>query len=265
MPLPNSLPWMESVDAKMIRAYEHLQTLSREVDEYLETIRFQTYLKSSPQQPYPWLVTIGNDYIPPIHLSTITGDCVHNMRSALDNLVCGLALTVDRTCNCKDTKFPFTENEPDWQANSSKRLPGILLEAIALLRSVQPWCDSVSPNPLLMLNKLSNMDKHRYCAFGLGYSQGTTFRVHYGNGCAVDVRPEKALYLGEVQTLMVPVPSVLIGQSARVEVTGTLVINFREEGPWRDLHVIDVLDRCFRHIETKVIAKLKPFFEPKPR
>ncbi|MBV9760029.1 MAG: hypothetical protein JO340_05650 [Acidobacteriaceae bacterium] len=47
MPVPNSLAWMESVDAKMIRAHEHLETFAREADEYLWTIRLKMYLKSA--------------------------------------------------------------------------------------------------------------------------------------------------------------------------------------------------------------------------
>jgi hypothetical protein len=262
MPIPNSLPWMESVDAKMIRAHEHLETFAREVDEYLSTIRLHMYLKTAPGQPNPWLLVHANDYIPPIRLSTIAGDCVHNMRSALDNLICGLALTVYRSCNCKDTKFPFTENEADWNANSPKRLAGIPSEAVNVLRMLQCWCDPVKPSPLQMLNKLNNMDEHRHCAFGLGYSQSVAFRVYCLDGNAVNIWPKEALYLGDVHTFDVPVPAALIGPSARVEASGNFVITFRDEGPWGDLHVTDVLHRCFDHIETKVIANLKRFFEP---
>ena len=39
MSLPNSLPWMESVDAKMVRAKEHLDTL--ESAHQLEHVRQQ--------------------------------------------------------------------------------------------------------------------------------------------------------------------------------------------------------------------------------
>lgn len=232
MPLPNSLPWMESVDAKMIRAHEHLETFARELDEYLSTIKLQMYLKSAPGQPHPWLVVHANDYIPPIRLSAIAGDCIHNMRSALDNLVCGLALTVDPACKCKETNFPFTENEPDWTANSQTRLPGVPKEACGIIRQLQPWGDPIIPNPLLILNKLSNMDKHRYCAFSLAYSRDTAFRVHCLDGTMVDVWPKDALYLGEVQTFTVPVLPSLIGESARVEAKGTFVVTFRDEGPW---------------------------------
>jgi hypothetical protein len=82
---------MESVDAKMIRAHQHLETLEKEISEYLSTIKPMIVLKTAAKEPWPWLVMWVNDYIPPIRLSVLLGDCVHNMRSALDNLICGLA------------------------------------------------------------------------------------------------------------------------------------------------------------------------------
>jgi hypothetical protein len=81
MPMPNSFPWMESVDAEMIRAHEHLETLERETSEYLSTIKPTIVLKTAPEEPWPWLVMWVNDYIPPIRLSVLLRDCVHNMRS----------------------------------------------------------------------------------------------------------------------------------------------------------------------------------------
>jgi hypothetical protein len=58
--------------------------------------------------PAPWLVVHVADYIPPIRLSILIGECVHNMRSAVDNLVCGLALTLKSTSKCRDLAFAHT-------------------------------------------------------------------------------------------------------------------------------------------------------------
>ena len=78
----------------------------------------------------------------------------------------------------------------------------------------------------------------------------------------MDIWPGESLYLGDVHTFDVPAPSVVIGQTTRVEASGTFVITLRHEGPWGDMHITDVLHRCFEHIEMKVLAKLKRFFEP---
>ena len=85
---------MESIDAKMIRAHEHLEVLNREILDYLSTLKITMVLKTAPTEPHPWLVIWANDYIPPMRLSVLLGDCVHNMRATLDNVVCGLRLTM---------------------------------------------------------------------------------------------------------------------------------------------------------------------------
>ena len=165
MPFPNSLPGMESVDAKVIRAHEHLEKFSNEVDAYLSTIRLQMYLKSSPTEPYPLLVVRANEDLPPIRLSAIAGDCVHNMRSALDNLVCALALTIGYGRSCASIAFPLLKDDASWNKEADYYLEGLPAHAKAAIKSLQLWLDQTKPHPLIILNNLSNLDKHRCCAF----------------------------------------------------------------------------------------------------
>ena len=35
IPAPESLPWMHSVDAKIVRAGEHLEVLTKDIHDYL--------------------------------------------------------------------------------------------------------------------------------------------------------------------------------------------------------------------------------------
>src|SRR5579871_3507198 len=46
MPVPESLPWMESVDAKMDRAKEHLDTLNAEAGIFFESTKRHFILKT---------------------------------------------------------------------------------------------------------------------------------------------------------------------------------------------------------------------------
>lgn len=262
MPLPNSLPWMESVDAKMIRAHEHIEALGRTGMEYLASIKINLSIMTAPHLPNPWLVAVANDYIPPMALSATLGDCIHNMRAALDNLVCGLARTQDRFCTCKDTAFPYTQNEADWNASIQASLAGVPKPAKKIIKSVQPWRDPTTPNPLVMLNKLSNIDKHRHCNLGLAYSRDTVFRIHCKDGRALDITPKTPLYLGDVHSYTLPIDSALVASSTRAQSSGTLVMTFQEEGPWGDAPIMQVLQDCFDHIERTVIGPLTPFFKP---
>jgi hypothetical protein len=261
MPLPNSLPWMESVDAKMIRAHEHLEALEREIKDYLSTIKVEMVLKTAPIEPRPWLVMWANDYIPPIRLSVLLGDCVHNMRSALDNLVCGLAKTVKPDCTCRGA-FPFRKDQNDWNDHFEVDLKGVPLDAQKIIKELQPWHDPSKANPLLILNKLSNDDKHRTCNFTLAYTQNAVFRIHGNDGTITDIAYNEPIYLGEVQTVVLPMSPAAVMPSARVEAAGRMVISLRDESIWADAPVENVLRRCFDHVEKEVISKLKQFFQP---
>ena len=53
-----------------------------------------------------WIVHYIEDSIPPIRFGVLLGECVFNIRSALDNLVCGLIRTADSHAPCKNTQFP---------------------------------------------------------------------------------------------------------------------------------------------------------------
>lgn len=81
---------MESADAKMIRAHENIEGIGREINEWFASIKVNMFLKTAADRPSPWLVVHANDYIPPIRFSVLIGECVHNVRSAVDNLVCGV-------------------------------------------------------------------------------------------------------------------------------------------------------------------------------
>jgi hypothetical protein len=254
---------MESVDAKMIRAYETIEVLDREINEWFATIQFNIIPKTAPDQPCPWLVVWPSDYIPPPRLSVLLGECVHNMRSAVDNLVCALARTITPHCKCRDLAFPLYKNLAEWNEKAAKPLKGIPPAAKEIIRQLQPWSEGITPHPLTILNKLSNIDKHRGLNFTLPHNRNATFVIHCNNGAVLQVQADKPLYLGEAQTFVLPIDKKLIEPSARIQSSGTLVLTFQEESAWDDISVIHTLRNCFDHIETKVIQKLKPFFETK--
>lgn len=105
---------------------------------------------------------------PPVELSVIVGDLVHNWHSALDHFACGILPKITRSC-C----FPIYD-DPDEFARSvmlpakTKRpgpLTGLPVESVgfALIERAQPYhgLHGAKFHPLHSLRKLSNEDKHR--------------------------------------------------------------------------------------------------------
>jgi hypothetical protein len=179
MSLPDSLPWMESVDAKMVRAKEHLDTLHAEAGVFFESTKRNFILKSNGQET--WIVHYIEDSIPPIRLGVLLGECVFNIRSALDNLVCGLIRTADSHAPCKGTQFPICSAQEQWERNWQKYLKGVEPAGQKMIRDLQPcFRISAAPEnaPLSMLNVLCNSDKHRAVTLTLAYSHDLTVRVH---------------------------------------------------------------------------------------
>jgi hypothetical protein len=253
---------MESVDAKMIRAHEHLESLAAETNAFLGGIKRTMILKTYPGEPTPSLMIWVDDPYPPVRLSVIAGDCIHNMRSALDNLVCGLVLTADPAGTC-GSAFPICATEPEWERVGRNNLSGIPEAARSVIRGVQPWANTRAPSPLTVLQRLNNKDKHRHLNFMLAYDVGLQFVIHSNSGDLLYVRPNQPVYLGEPQTIPLDVEVASVTPSARVEAVGTTVLTFRDEGPWNDTPVCLMLQRCFDYVEREVIGALKVFFEPK--
>jgi hypothetical protein len=146
MSLPDSLPWMESVDAKMVRAKEHLDTLHAEARVFFEITKRNFILKSNGREA--WIVHYIEDAIPPIRLGVLLGECVFNIRSALDNLVCGIR-TADSHAPCKVTQFPICSAQEQWERNWQKYLKSVEPTAQKMIRDLQPCFRMSEPLPFL--------------------------------------------------------------------------------------------------------------------
>lgn len=138
MPIPNSLPWMESVDAKIARAQEHLEVLHREIHEFLRATNRKLVVNVDERQSKTWIVYWVEDPYPPIRISVLVGDCVFNVRSALDTLICGLVRTRKPSSSCSGRKFPIYRDEVEYRRNRDAALKGVPEDAAKLVDRFQP-------------------------------------------------------------------------------------------------------------------------------
>jgi hypothetical protein len=264
MSRPNSLPWMESTDAKIGRAREHLDVLDREIADFIRGTNRHFEIKVAEDRSAAWIVSWVEDPYPPIRLSLLIGDCLSNMRSALDNLICGLVRTQKPGSSCSGRAFPICADEQTYQRQRASVLKGVHEAAKRVIDSLQPFtrpAGSVQIDPLNMLNVLCNRDKHRAANLTSGFSKNTRLDIHDpGAGGIYHVSVPK-LHKGDgPDIIMMPVPSGPVGQSIRVDTKGTAVLAFNDDGPWEERPVSEVLHACMNYVEDGVIRKLKPFF-----
>jgi hypothetical protein len=176
-------PSLKNPKLKIERAKEHLDVLNAKLIEFQDTNPFKILDFEDPQNA----IYIRQLEIPIIDpkLAIITGDAIYSLRSALDHIAWQLALTktdrpFDRTC------FPIVgENTTSNMRNFRATTRDIPIDAITEIVSLQPYTrgSNYKTDPLWMLDKLCNIDKHRVIP-----AQGTAIdfkipkgvEVHFG-------------------------------------------------------------------------------------
>lgn len=148
--------------AKLDRAVEHLDTLRSEQRAYMESSPLKVTSRFDSATGW-WSFYVSCQRIS-LRYSNIVGDCVHNLRSALDQLVTQLVIANDQQPTSQH-QFPITRDAKDFLGQAKNRLKGLSDEHRAIIESAQPYNTrddgSGRPQALVVLNDLSNRDKHR--------------------------------------------------------------------------------------------------------
>lgn len=160
-------PTYEGVTAKLRRSKVHFNALNTEISALADSdaYRFTSEIRRGgvehlyraidpPDVDPDWALTIG--------------DCIHNLRTALDHLAYLLVLRAGRTPNDR-TQFPLrrSRRDPDPKGaaahhSSIEPAGGVSAEARALIESVQPYHGGPVGDALGLLNRMDVIDKHRH-------------------------------------------------------------------------------------------------------
>lgn len=155
---------LDGVRAKIARAKDQVSGLDAEVHEFLETgpyvIRVE-YEAASGEDLYRVRVLRQ----PPLRISAIVGEIVHDLRSALDHLAWQLT---EPTRRGRDTGFPIFSSA--WgpgetsEAQFLARVEGMSPDAVAVIQRLQPRQPGPPVDEQNLLGRLHRMnleDKHR--------------------------------------------------------------------------------------------------------
>jgi hypothetical protein len=142
---------------KIARANEHLEAVRRMVAGY-EEASCEVVVENDLQADIGWLTLRLPK--PDRYLSILAGDCLYNLRSALDHLVWQLVLSNPPNRPTRHNMFPICTSMGAFEEQIQKgRLKGVTEPAVALIKGLQPGDDR--GHPLFLLDKLHNIDKHR--------------------------------------------------------------------------------------------------------
>lgn len=159
---------LESVDAKLHRATEQLQAISDHISEWnsLKPLKLSAHLSANRRG----LVFIFEEFIfTPDFLrwGVIFGECIHNIRSSLDNLAFALALShKNPPTNSRTISFPIFQDADTFEQRGRGNISQLPPEAASLIEKLQPFnrhaANGLPTNNLLhILHQMNNDDKHR--------------------------------------------------------------------------------------------------------
>ena len=153
-------------ELRLDRAWEHLQRLEAECHAWLKEHPYRVYGELDAERRNK-LVKVEIFQQPPAELGLLIGDCLHNMRSALDNLIYDLAIArrgfpLSKSI-ARDSQFPILKDCAQFSGNGMDQIRGIHPDAKAVVEELQPYHrgEEFAYHRLWMLRELSNADKHR--------------------------------------------------------------------------------------------------------
>jgi hypothetical protein len=175
---PRSAWW-----AKIDRAKHHINALAADIDSFLESTAYEV-VPEPGEQPDETIYRLRMHHPIPVYFSTTIGDTLHNLRSALDCAAYEMAqrhvgrdLTEKEELACE---FPIRDDPEKlakfFSAQGRQALygprdrqairdvqPARLHDEVARrgVKELHPREQEVTYDPLWLLSRLSNIDKHR--------------------------------------------------------------------------------------------------------
>jgi hypothetical protein len=247
---------------KVIRAQKHCQVAERLITRFARHhCRIRTKLNPHTQE----IDVIANLPDPPPLIGLLIGDCVHNLRSALDHIVYALVSSnPDRPSGTPSTQtmFPIRDTHAGYrhQIEKLRRLDGLPDAAAALVDRMQPYHTRESGgdhtlHPLWILDKLDNIDKHRRLMLASVVARHVHVNLVYPDG-----RDEDHLFLSQDihhNAVLTSFPAALQGQ---VKVGGYLAlrVELRESDELPSLaeqHVIELMMFLIEQVYANILTR----------
>ena len=274
-------PSIAGVDRKLQRAHQHFDELRSAVDHFMQT---DFYTLVAPKQDRKGRLPIAVELIEPIPYldwGVIVGDFVHNLRSALDQLIFQLSLPATFPDLPSGTSFPifnsgvrFGERQRNGQfTRRSGRYATRLLppKVSATVESLQPYHRRNNPDSryLWMLHQLSNVDKHRIVAVSTASIASVVVRVSTSGETSVrriatpqwPVRFEDRAVIARIE-----MGYSEVGATMNVDPTTRIgfSVDFAKRGeaePVRGLPLLSTLGNIGSYVEDVVVAHFRPYFK----
>lgn len=190
---------------KVARAAQHLSDLQSRTGLWMATSPFGPKVEISEDR-LSWRLRLRVDSPPPVEeWGVYLGDCIHNLRSALDAAAWDFATSDgQKPANANLIGFPIATRKRDWDRAVPRNLDGVSAEVVDRIRLVQPFQRPEAERPgdlLALLQRLDNDDKHRSRIVALleWQEMGHDFSVEFASdeAAARNVPPDTTINVPE--------------------------------------------------------------------
>lgn len=235
---------LDGIVHKIIRAEDRLTEISAEVAGHEKKCRVlrDRNVKTN-------LIDLIADFPnPPLMLSVMVGECLYNLRSALDHLVWQLVESNPPNHGTPRNQYPICQDSNSFAREiKGHRLDGVSAAARAVIEGLQPYNEgqAYSPHPLWLLDQLVNVDKHRFLTLTCVTTQNLLGDVAYSVNRSGPV-------MCSVQSNQ--------AESVQKELEKGLSIAFKEL-PAEDLDVEIHVRAIIEYIEMHLLPRFGPFFK----
>jgi hypothetical protein len=190
VPIPS--PELEGVRLKLFWACDHFRDLDVAIGDLFA--KQSKAVRHEVKDQNELIVTWPNE--PPLEprYALLLGDCIHNVRSALDHLVAQLAILNNAPSTAiEKTSFPVCLSRDDFKNVTVRRVaPFISSLALAEIEKLQPYstCDGTQ-DILWVLSQLDIIDKHRLLIVAKHKMRARAFKISTEDGqeLAVTIPP----------------------------------------------------------------------------
>lgn len=190
---------------KIERANHHIENLGTLLDEFAERNPYAISIQHDIKTGQRIFGVEMGDAIPP-HASAITGDAIHNLRTALDHMACAVVVAGGGTVR-SFTGFPFHDVRENFEANLEGKIRGAAKDAINLFKSVEPY-EGGRGDLLWRLNKVDVTDKHFRLIFAIRVISLPDITIRNPDGSVGGILPaNQVIGEGSVNLIRTPVPA----------------------------------------------------------
>lgn len=243
---------LQGVDAKIVRAKIHIETLEQQIVAYL-TPGVAKFPSKLDRQKRTCRVTFHLLVEPPLPLSIIAGDVVHNARSALDHLWGALTRS-------SDSRFPCYRETTKWDDAKADFLCRVPSAAHALVESLQP-CSGTNDGHLLgLLNMLSNRDKHKVIYLTATKAIDSQIELRSKSTHQTALFDIEVPFYPNTHIDFVDLTDEFMEGGVDVNIKGFMVVAFKD-APIAGISVRDLLKDTIAAIEHRIIPTLRTFIQ----